>query len=162
MENHVKNKKYGNFVSISSLTGECAAEKLKNFCSSSLWTCLHHMVILGSNNKITNFLMILAWACPFNPSPAKLIYLNFQPLEVVSRYCDPQLQVGENYSYLFNLRPNIFKSWCLNPNFIPNIKQSRLKTIIVVISMQRVKILTFMHPMALYYFRIKFVNEIIT
>ena len=33
---------------------------------------------------------------------------NFHPLEVVSRYRDPQLQVGENYSYVFNLRPNIF------------------------------------------------------
>ena len=33
--------------------------------------------------------------------------LNFQPLEVVSRYRDPQLQVGGNYmySYLINLRP---------------------------------------------------------
>ena len=28
----------------------------------------------------------------------------FHPLEVVSRYRDPQLKVGENYSYLFNLR----------------------------------------------------------
>ena len=55
-----------NFVSISSLTGECAAQKFKNFGSSSLWTCLHHMVILISQNKITDFLMILAWACPFN------------------------------------------------------------------------------------------------
>ena len=65
MDNHVKNKKYGNFVSISSLTGECATEKLKKKCSSSLWTCLHHMVILKSQNKITDFLMILAWASPF-------------------------------------------------------------------------------------------------
>ena len=40
------------------LTGECAAEKLKNFCSSSLWTCLHHMVILRSQNKINDFFMI--------------------------------------------------------------------------------------------------------
>ena len=32
----------------------------------------------------------------------ELIYLNFQPLEVVSRYRDPQLQVAENYPYLFN------------------------------------------------------------
>ena len=31
-----------------------------------------------------------------------LIYLNFHPLEVVSHYRDPQLQVDENYSYLFN------------------------------------------------------------
>ena len=29
IDNHVKNKKYGNFVSISSLTGKCAAQKLK-------------------------------------------------------------------------------------------------------------------------------------
>ena len=44
-----------------------------------------------------------------NPYPANLIYLNFRPLEVVSRYRDPQLQVGENYSYLFSLRQNICK-----------------------------------------------------
>ena len=35
--------------------------------------------------------------------------LNFDPLEVVSRYRDPQLQVGRNYSYVFNLGPNICK-----------------------------------------------------
>ena len=40
--------------------------KIENFSSSSLWTCLHHMVILRSRNKITDFLMILAWASPFN------------------------------------------------------------------------------------------------
>ena len=34
-------------------------------CSSSLCTCLHHMVILRTRNKITDFLMILAWASPF-------------------------------------------------------------------------------------------------
>ena len=32
------------------------------------------------------------------------IDLNFQPLEVVSRYRDPQPQVVENYSYLFILK----------------------------------------------------------
>ena len=39
---------------------------IKN-CSSSLCrpTCLHHMVILKTRNKITDFLMILAWAGPF-------------------------------------------------------------------------------------------------
>ena len=51
--------------SLTSLTGECAAEKLRNFCCSSLWTCLHHMVILLSQKKITDFLMILAWVSPF-------------------------------------------------------------------------------------------------
>ena len=39
----------------------------------------------------------------FKPYPAKLIYSNIHPLEVASRYRDPQLQVGEIYSYLFNL-----------------------------------------------------------
>ena len=34
-----------------------------------------------------------------------LLYFIFQALEVVSRYRDPQPQVVENYSYLFNLRP---------------------------------------------------------
>ena len=36
--------------------------------------------------------------------PAKVSYLNFHPLEVVSRYRETQLQVGENYLYMFNLR----------------------------------------------------------
>ena len=30
-----------------------------------------------------------------------LNHLNFHPLEVVSRYRDPQLQVGKNYSHYF-------------------------------------------------------------
>ena len=37
------------------LTGKYATQKLKN-----LWKCLHHMVLLGSENKNTDFLMILA------------------------------------------------------------------------------------------------------
>ena len=41
---------------------------------------------------------------PFNP---QLIYLNFQPLEVLPRYRDPLHQVVENYSYLLNLRTKI-------------------------------------------------------
>ena len=55
-----------------------------------------------------------------NPFPAELIYLNFQPLEVVSRYRDPQPQAVENNPYLFNLRPSIYKFWRLNSHFIPN------------------------------------------
>ena len=43
-----------------------------------------------------------------NPYSAEvMIYLNFQSLEVVSRYRDPQPQVLENSSYLCDLRPNI-------------------------------------------------------
>ena len=37
-----------------------------------------------------------------NPWSAKIWNLNFHPHGVVSRYSDPQLQVGENYLYLFN------------------------------------------------------------
>ena len=46
--------------------------KNKKNCSSSLWTCLHHMVILRTQNKITDFFMILAWASPFNRKPTIL------------------------------------------------------------------------------------------
>ena len=38
------------------------------------------------------------------------ILFNFLPLQIVSRYRNLQLQVGGNYSYLFNLRPNICKT----------------------------------------------------
>ena len=60
-----------------------------------------------------------------NPLPAKLIYLNFHPLDAVSFCRDQQPQVVNNYSYLFNLRPSIqtnkqILSLCLNKHFIPN------------------------------------------
>ena len=45
----------------------------------------------------------------FNPLTAKLFNLNFHPLEVVSRYSDPQLQVSENYSDLTKWRSTLFK-----------------------------------------------------
>ena len=45
---------------MSRLTGKCAAQKFKKNCSNSLWTCLHNMVILRRQNKITHLLMILA------------------------------------------------------------------------------------------------------
>ena len=65
------------------------------------------------------------------------------PLEVVSRYRDPQLQVAKNYSYLFDLSTIICKSWCLDTHFVPDISdlidyQAELKTTIVVISEMRV------------------------
>ena len=44
-----------------------------------------------------------------NISTAKLFNLNFHPLEVVSRWRDPQLQVGENYSDLTKSRSTVFK-----------------------------------------------------
>ena len=41
--------------------------------------------------------------------------LNFYSLEVVSRYRDPQLQVAENYSNLYNLNQNMCQSNNLTP-----------------------------------------------
>ena len=43
---------------------------------------------------------------------------NFHPLEGVDRYRDPQLQVGEIYSHLSNLRPNIYNSVQIEHQFI--------------------------------------------
>ena len=45
----------------------------------------------------------------FNPLTAKLFNLNFNPLEVVSRSRDPQLQVSENYSDLTKWKSTVFK-----------------------------------------------------
>ena len=59
---------------------------------------------IGNNNEA------LTISISINTYPAELNYLNFQPLEIVSRYRDPQTQVVENYSYLFNLRLNLYKS----------------------------------------------------
>ena len=42
----------------------------------------------------------------FNHFHAKLSYLYFHPFEVVSHYRDTQLQEGEQFSNLFNLRRN--------------------------------------------------------
>ena len=53
----------------------------------------------------------------FNPLTAKLFNLNFHPLEVVSHWRDPQLQVSENYSDLTKWRSTLFKSCWLVPHF---------------------------------------------
>ena len=57
-----------------------------------------------------------------NVPVATFAFFFFYPkaFEVASRYRDPQPKVLENYSYLFNLRPHIYKSWCLSSHFIPN------------------------------------------
>ena len=56
----------------------------------------------------------------FNPLTAKLFNLNFNPLEVVSRWRDPQLQVSENYSDLTKWRSTVFKYCWLMSHFIFN------------------------------------------
>ena len=52
----------------------------------------------------------------FYPLPITLSYIR-----LVSTFTrDRQLQVGDKYSYLFNLRANIFKSEYLNTHFVHN------------------------------------------
>ena len=72
-----------------------------------------------------NILMFYFTMCnkprALNPSTAKLCNLNFHPLEVVSRWRDPQLQVSENYSAWTKWRSTLFKSCWLISHFIFNI-----------------------------------------
>ena len=75
---------------------------------------------ISINNGFLFFVAALVNATSLTLALLNWINLNSHPLEVVSRYRDTQLQVGENYSYLFNLRPNICESRCLNTHFIPN------------------------------------------
>ena len=48
----------------------------------------------------------------------KIFYLKIPlpppPLEVVSGYREPHLNVGETYSHVFNLRPKIRKPWVIS------------------------------------------------
>ena len=53
-----------NFFSISSLTGKCTAQIF--FKTFAVLFYGHYMVILISQNGITDFFMILALASPFN------------------------------------------------------------------------------------------------
>ena len=93
------------------------ALKYKAFCcftgpplmsSSPSYSHRDTQVQMGENYYTLNPNMCQSYY--FNHYPAKEIYLNFQPREVVSRYRDPQPQVAENTTYLFNLSTNICKS----------------------------------------------------
>ena len=118
---HVKNKKYGNFVSTSSLTCKCTAQKLKkNFCSSILWTCLHYMVILISQNRITDFLRDFSLSSPFNSAgralSSKILWPTKINLRQKQRYCSKCGAAIEWCwaSFIFcgnpTIRPTLYKS----------------------------------------------------
>ena len=63
--------------------------KIIKICSFSLCTCLHHMVILKTRNKITDFLMILAWASPFKGQYVLFIreYTLLRPSKLGRQFC---------------------------------------------------------------------------
>ena len=71
-----------------------------------------------------------------NPSAAKLFSLNFHPLEIVSRWRDPQLQVSENYSDLKKIEVNCFQILLIDVTFylyhfekvVRNVLKKKMKT----------------------------------
>ena len=79
-------------------------------CSiSRMYWIIHHQCIYGLARLVSSTV---------NPLTAKLFNLNFHPLEVVSRWRDPQLQVSENYSDLTKWRSTLFQSCWLMSHFI--------------------------------------------
>ena len=70
----------------------------------------HHRKEYVLNQPMSPYCTIEYVLDQMNPESSKLNHLKFHPLKVVSRYRDSQLQVGDNYSYLFNLTPSICKT----------------------------------------------------
>ena len=79
-------------ISLESATFQLHFGFSRSFSAILLWTCLHYMVILISQNWITDFLMILAWASPFNSAGRALSSKILWPTKInllrqKQRYC---------------------------------------------------------------------------
>ena len=73
-----------------------------------LWVCGHYDYFYTYRAGIDFERQILTYKVDprtvmVNHLGDKINNFNFHPFQVVSRYRDPQLEMGENYSYLFNL-----------------------------------------------------------
>ena len=62
-----------------------------------------------SQHHFYSLLLFSRSAIKFKLSPTCSVNIFFRSHEVVSRCRNSQLQVGENYSYFFNMTANIFK-----------------------------------------------------
>ena len=87
-----------------------------------VWCCtmsenISNLRLFRRSDKISQYCKVWAYQL-FNPLTAKLFNLNFHPLEVVTRWRDPQLQASENYSYLAKWRLTVFKYNWLMSHFI--------------------------------------------
>ena len=82
------------------------------FASTTLnFKCvITNIIFIYFGTEHLNFLLI-------NPLTAKLFNLNFHPLEVVSRWGDPQLQVSENYSDLKKMEVHCFQFLLIDVTF---------------------------------------------
>ena len=70
--------------------------RASQFCynwTSRFWD--HPTVILKMYKILTFLILTREVKIDLNPQSAEYNYLNYHPLEVVSRYRDPHLQVGE-------------------------------------------------------------------
>ena len=83
-------------------------DKVMLICISTLWE-----ICVLFTHKIISFAAVLlelgcTLVCQFCIAKPKALNIKkkIHPLEVVSRYRDPQPQVGENYSYLAFVRQN--------------------------------------------------------
>ena len=104
-----------------------AISRLEQFVSLDIKGCICHFVnwqIHPFIFKMTLFWQLHMWNIHnpgfLNPLTAKLFNRTFHPLEVVSRWRDPQLQVSKNYSDLTKWRLTILKSCWLISHFISN------------------------------------------
>ena len=104
-----------------------AISRLEQFVSLDMKGCICHFVnwqIHPFIFKMTLFWQLHMWNIHnpgfLNPLTAKLFNQTFHPLEVVSRWRDPQLQVSKNYSDLTKWRLTILKSCWLISHFISN------------------------------------------
>ena len=121
LERHVKYRQHKEANSqISTLfTKRLEYQILKNATQRQRWTV--EGSYLGIAARINSILFAGAYGLKghcVNPLTATLFNLNFYPLEVVSRWRDPQLQVGKNYSDLAKWRSTVFKYCWLMSNFI--------------------------------------------
>ena len=92
--------------------GTRRSDKWRSCCLGRIWyvrNAIFKMVPLGTRSWYNYLYTRIIMPIFLIPLTAKLFNLNFHPLEVVSRWRDPQLQVSEKYSDLTKWRSTVFK-----------------------------------------------------
>ena len=80
----------------------------------------HQINLLMLNSLFKKLIYLKCYIYCLNHLIAKSFNLNFHPLEVVSRWRDPQIQVSKNYSDLTKWRSTLFK-YCWLMSHLSNI-----------------------------------------
>ena len=104
----------------------CRRQNLTSKVNPTYWQSKTFIMTVDPQHKYSNWkktLVSMVYIQLFqrlNPLHAKLFNLNFHPLEVLSRWRDPQLQVSENYLDLTKWRSTVFKYCWLMSHLIFN------------------------------------------